>query len=227
MHRRRNAGKKTRNALMAQEAKKAPDWERIEADFRAGLLSVREIAAAQGVSHVAIGKRAKRDGWERDLNAKIKARADALVTSRTVTKEVTAERAVTDRAIVEANAEVIASVRLAHRKDIGAARSLAMTLLSELQAQTGNVPELEKLGELLGEDFVPDRALATFNAVLSLPGRVKTMKDLGDTLHKLIGLERDAYNIGSGGDAPPGSGQVVAVDAQQVATALARLRSEF
>ncbi|HEY4292069.1 GIY-YIG nuclease family protein [Luteibacter sp.] len=52
---------------MAQQDKKAPDWERIEADYRAGLLSVREIAAAQGVSHVAIGKRAKRDGWERSL----------------------------------------------------------------------------------------------------------------------------------------------------------------
>lgn len=69
---------------MAQEKKKAPDWERIEADYRAGFLSVREIAAALGVSHVAIGKRAKRDGWERDLGAKIKAKAEALVTSRTV-----------------------------------------------------------------------------------------------------------------------------------------------
>lgn len=55
---------------MAQSGKRAaPDWERIEADYRAGLLSVREIAAANGVSHVAIGKRVKRDGWERDLNA--------------------------------------------------------------------------------------------------------------------------------------------------------------
>lgn len=62
---------------MAQPSQKAaPDWERIEADYRAGLLSVREIAASNGVSHVAIGKRAKRDGWERDLQAKIKAKAD-------------------------------------------------------------------------------------------------------------------------------------------------------
>jgi len=77
---------------MAQRGKKTPDWKRIEADYRAGLLSVREIAGAQGVSHVATGKRAKRGGWERDLNAKIKTKDDALVTSRTVTKEVTAKR---------------------------------------------------------------------------------------------------------------------------------------
>lgn len=216
---------------MAQEEKKAPDWERIEADYRAGLLSVREIAAAQGVSHVAIGKRAKRDGWERDLNAKIKAKADALVTSRTVTSQVTAEKVATDRAIIEANAEVIANVRLQHRQDIGRARSLAMGLLAELEFQTANRELLDELGEVLSGSEegggLSDKMIAIFQAVTSLPGRTKTMKDLGDTLHKLIGLERDAYNIGSGGEAPPGSGQVVAVDAQQVATALARLRSEY
>jgi hypothetical protein len=216
---------------MATEGRKAPDWERIEADYRAGLLSVREIAAAQGVSHVAIGKRAKRDGWDRDLNARIKAKADALVTSRTVTSEVTAERAVTDRVIVEANAEVIANVRLQHRQDIGRARTLAMGLLAELEFQTSNRELLDQLGEVLDgtdeERGLSDKMMALYHAVTSLPGRTKTMKDLGDTLHKLIGLERDAYNIGSGGEGQPGGGQVVAVDAQQVATALARLRADF
>lgn len=189
-------------AITPKQEKKSTDWERIEADYRAGLLSVREIAAAQGVSHVAIAKRAKRDGWVRDLGAKIKAKAEALVTSRTVTSEVTAERAVTDRAIIEANAEVIANVRLAHRKDIGRARSLAMNLLAELEAQTGNLDMLGELGELLGGDEdgngISDKMLALYHAVTSLPGRTKTMKDLGDTLHKLISLERDAYDI-----APP------------------------
>ena len=189
-------------AITPKQEKKSTDWERIEADYRAGLLSVREIAAAQGVSHVAIAKRAKRDGWVRDLGAKIKAKAEALVTSRTVTSEVTAERAVTDRAIIEANAEVIANVRLAHRKDIGRARSLAMNLLAELEAQTGNLDLLGELGELLGGDEdgngISDKMLALYHAVTSLPGRTKTMKDLGDTLHKLISLEREAYDI-----APP------------------------
>lgn len=66
------------------QEKKTPDWERIEADYRAGLLSVREIAASQGITHGAINKRAKRDGWERDLAAKIRAKADALVSKREV-----------------------------------------------------------------------------------------------------------------------------------------------
>lgn len=185
--------------------KKPVDWERIENEYRAGLLSVREIAANHGVSHVAIGKRAKRDSWERDLNARIRAKADALVTSATVTREVTAERAVTDRAIIEANAEVIANVRLAHRKDIGRARTLAMDLLNELEIQTTHRELIDKLGEMLssGDSGISDKMLNAYHAITSLPGRTKTMKDLGDTLHKLIGLEREAYNIGDAKVTPP------------------------
>lgn len=179
--------------------KKAPDWERIEADYRAGLLSVREIAAAHGLTHGAINKRAKRDGWERDLAAKIKAKADALVSKRSVSSLVSTERVVTDKAIVEANAEVIAGIRLGHRKDIARARSLAMSLLAELEGQTLNMDLVGYLGELLGgtegEQGVSDKMLALYHAVTSLPGRTKTMKDLGDTLKNLITLEREAYGI--------------------------------
>jgi hypothetical protein len=185
--------------------KKPTDWERIEADFRAGLLSVREIAAANGVSHTAIQKRAKADNWSRDLGAKIKARADALVAKREVATQVAAERVETDRGLIEANAEVIANVRLNHRKDINAARTVAMALLDELTHQTGNQDLYEQLGELLlgKEEDSTDSVAATkrwqaFQAAMSLGGRTKIMKDLADTLHKLVGLEREAYGIQSG-----------------------------
>lgn len=43
----------------------APDWERIELDYRAGIKSLREIADGSGVSHVAVSKRASKHGWQR------------------------------------------------------------------------------------------------------------------------------------------------------------------
>lgn len=43
---------------------------------------------------------------------------------------------VTDRQVVEANAEVIANVRMSHRSDIGRAKTLAMNLLAELEHET-------------------------------------------------------------------------------------------
>lgn len=182
---------------MAQEKKAAPDWERIEGDYRAGLLSVREIAASQGVSHVAIAKRAKRDGWARDLSEKIKAKADALVTTRTVTTPVTTEQAVTDRAIVEANAEVIAGIRLAHRKDIARSRTLTMALLAEVEAQTDSHELFDRIGELVvdtGSD-AESRLLDAYRRVISTPGRIDGMKKLAETLKTLIGLEREAYGL--------------------------------
>lgn len=179
---------------MAQN-KPAPDWERIEVDYRAGLLSVREIASAQGVSHVAIGKRAKRDGWERDLKAKIKAKADALVTKAAVTNEVTNEQAVTERRIVEANAQVIAEIRTAHRRDIARARSLAMKLLDELEIQTDNIGLLEQLETALSGDDGPDGLTRVFQRVTSTAGRIDSAKKLAEAMKVLVGMEREAYGI--------------------------------
>ncbi len=181
---------------MAQPDKRsAPDWERIEADYRAGLLSVREIAAANGVSHVAIGKRAKRDGWERDLDAKIKAKADALVTKAEVTREVTSEQAVTERRIVEANAQVIAEVRVSHRRDIARARSLAMKLLDELESQTDNIDLLEQLETALAGEDGSDGLTRVFQRVTSTSGRIDSAKKLAEAMKVLVGMEREAYGI--------------------------------
>lgn len=190
---------------MAQSKKNAPDWERIEADYRAGLLSVREIAASQGISHVAVAKRAKRDGWERDLSARIQAKADALVTSHAVTTSVTTEKAVTDRAIVEANAEAIARIRLAHRSDISRSRKLAMSLLAELEISSGNIELFEELGVFLRDEDEKgqDKRNDLYNKVISMSGRVSNMKSLSDTLKTLVALEREAYGLATAGDDDP------------------------
>lgn len=45
--------------------RKQVDWEQIETEFRSGSQSLRSIARAAGLTHVAITKRAKKHGWER------------------------------------------------------------------------------------------------------------------------------------------------------------------
>ncbi|WP_434577564.1 hypothetical protein [Pseudomonas sp. Z1-6] len=178
---------------------KQPDWERIEQLFRAGLLSVREIAAACGVSHTAINKRSKAEGWERDLKAKIKAKADSLVSKREVSNKVSTETLATERGIVEANAEVIADIRMAHRADIGRSRRLANKLLDELESLTDNRELFEELGELMRapDDKGFDRRNELYGKVISLGGRSKTMKELAETLKTLVLLERQAYELDS------------------------------
>nr|WP_305777879.1 hypothetical protein [Pseudomonas sp. Hg5Tf] len=161
------------------------------------MLSVREIASACGVSHVAIHKRAKRDGWTRDLQAKIKAKADSLVNTELVNSQVNKEALVTERGIVEANAQVIANIRIAHRTDIGRYRNLANKMLEELEGLTDNRELFDQLGELLRspDDNGQDKLNDLYQKVIALPSRTKTLKDLGDILKVLITLERQAYSI--------------------------------
>ena len=190
--------------------KQPTDWERIEQLYRAGVLSVREIAATCGVSHTAINKRAKAGGWDRNLKAKIHAKADALVSKAEVSTKVSTETLATERGIVEANAQVIAGIRLAHRTDIGRGRRLANKLLDELEGLTDNRDLFEKLGELLRpeDDNGQDKRNDLYMKVIDLPARTKTMKELGETLKNLITLERQAYDLGSEGASPsdaPGS----------------------
>lgn len=176
---------------------KQPDWERIEQLFRAGLLSVREIAAACGVSHTAINKRSKAEGWDRDLNAKIKAKANSLVSKREVSTKVSTETLATERGIVEANAEVIADIRMAHRGDISRGRRLTNKLLDELEGLTDNRHLFEELGELMRDpdDNGFDKRNDLYGKVISLPGRSKTMKEMAETLKTLVALERQAYDL--------------------------------
>lgn len=176
---------------------KSPDWEAIESAYRAGLLSVREIASQHGITHGAINKRAKRDGWVRDLNAKIKAKADALVSRREVSRVVSTEAATNERILIEANAEVIANVRMEHRGDIKRAKKITNALFDELAAECADVSALEKLGALMRDedDKGVDKLNDLYHKIISMPSRVKSMKDLSDSLKNLIGLERQAYGI--------------------------------
>jgi hypothetical protein len=188
-------------------SKPAPDWERIELDYRAGIKTLRQIAEEHGITHGAINKRAKRDGWERDLSERIHAKADALVSRAAVSSPVSADTRMKEQAVVDANAHAVADVRLAHRRDIHRARRLTNALLDELERQTDpdTLVLLEELGELLknpDEKTGRDRLNEVYQAVISLPERSKTMKVLAESLQKLVDMERQAFGMNDKEAAP-------------------------
>lgn len=187
------------------------NWERIELDYRIGFKSLRQIADECGVTEGAIRKRAKQNDWTRDLSEKIKAKADSLVRKDAVrsvvrtsvrskeNKPETAYREPSEKDIIESNAEAIKLVRLTHRKDIQRSRAINMALFAELEKQTGeeNVALLEELGELMykPDDRGQDKLNELYQKVISLPGRAKTMKDLGESLRVLVAMERQAFGL--------------------------------
>lgn len=147
---------------------KQPDWEAIERAYRAGSLSVRAIAEESNVSHVAIAKRAKKEGWVRDLTDQVRAAAKRKVT-RAVTTKSYQDSLVTEELIIEEASDKVAAVVLAHRVDLAQWRGIANKLSTALR-------DIEVTEENIG-DF--SRSL---NAGV-------------DAQLKVIKGERQAYNI--------------------------------
>jgi hypothetical protein len=185
------------------EPKPVPDWERIESDYRAGILSLREIAEPYEITEGAIRKRAKAKNWSRDLTAKIRARAEDLVRKEAVRTEGTQpDHRVPEAEIVEAGAHVMVAVDRRH-KGI-AARGLTLTekLMAETETITDNLEDFQQLGELMDKTettetgrVIEDKLNKAYHAVISLAGRIDGNKKLAETFERYAKFERIAHRI--------------------------------
>lgn len=179
------------------DEKAPPDWLVIEMDFRAGVKTLRQIALEHGITHGAINQRAKRYEWTRDLSAKIRAKADEQVSRAALSKSVSKDRLDTEKQVVQDNAALQYTVRMAHRTDIQRVRNLLLMLLTEAEHQTEHRALYEALGELLRspDEQGNDKLNDIYRKALSLPTRVGVLKQITDTLALLIRLEREAFGI--------------------------------
>lgn len=185
------------------EAKKPPDWERIEAQYRTGVASLREIAKLHDISEAAIRKRAKRDEWPRDLNARVQAKADELVRKEEV-RRLSAQSAVRSESSahrvkeeIAIGAQALAEVKLHHKSTIRRMRETTEGMLTELEAETGNPELFRDLAEFLrsDEEAAQGKREAVYHRAISMASRIDGLKKLADTLKVLIALEREAYGI--------------------------------
>ena len=165
------------------DTRKTIDWEKVEFDYRAGILSLREIGAKYGCSDTAVRKKAKREAWERDLSAKIESKVRAELVRAEVRAEVRAASKASERELIESNAQAILSIRLSHRADISRAKKLVSKLFHEV----------EKATVVDGQDHPAE--------VLTIPQRVDCVRKLTDSAKTLITLEREAWSINGNTDA--------------------------
>jgi hypothetical protein len=170
------------------------DWLAVEADYRPGILSNREIATKHGCTEGGVRKKAKQKGWIKDLAAKIESKAEDIVRREAVRAEY-AEA--TEADIVNANAVNNANIQIAERKDVTKARSIAMKLLDELNDQIDNRSDLEDLGEMMRnpDAYGNDKLNDQYMRAISFAGRVDSTKKLSESLNTLINLERKVYKI--------------------------------
>jgi chaperonin cofactor prefoldin len=181
------------------------DWEIIEKHYRAGVMTLRQIASEGGVVESAVRKRAKRDGWPRNLNAKIQARAEDLVRKDAVRKISAQKNAPSEKEVVEVNAQAAAIVLIVQKDSIKRSHTLFKKLMDELELTTDNKDLFGKLGELLdksGPDengkMVQDKINEIYRKVISMPGRVDAAKKMTEILEKVVKLEREAFGLDDG-----------------------------
>jgi hypothetical protein len=175
----------------------------VEAEYRAGIRALRAIGETHGVSEGWIRKMAKRYGWDRDLKAKIQARADAIIVRReTVRNQRTQNRlsyAPTEHEIIEANATTAASVAISQRADIAKAVAVVSGLFDELIGHADSEAG-RQLAEIVADpESTPDVLRLQFEKVLSFPARVASAKALSDSLRTVVELQRKAYGMDADG----------------------------
>jgi len=191
------------------------DWESIEREYRAGLQSVRQIAKRAGITHRSVQKKAEKQGWVRDLGARIRQEADAKVAREAVANSVAAraEQVATECDIVTAESNVQVAIRLRQRTDIRSGIEIVQRMLAELGAQTVKADELEAWALLAAKDQSAgdEKALAkgvdAFLKMVNLPTRIAGIQKLAEALKTLIALERQAFGIEAGSDRPQSLGE--------------------
>lgn len=208
-------------------AKPPADWESIEKHYRAGVLSVREIAKLYSITEGAIRKKARDKAWERDLTAKVQAKArDELVRTEVRNAYAKADGVRTEQEIITEAAMTVVQVVREHRKSIAAGRTIAALLMEQLLDAATHRETLEAIvEEVTAEDATADRRNKLMRAV-SLGAHASTLKDLSAAVKNYVGLERQAFNVP---DAPEPEPPAPAADgaAKAVTEGFDKLRAAF
>lgn len=193
-------------------AKAVIDWLAVEMHYRAGIRTLESIGKEYGISKGRICQVATKEGWTRDLKAKIHARSEAKVARHAALEELNkqalndptkqARIRLVESEVVDANVDIEVNVRLSQRSDIGRGRTLFVKLLAELERETDNLELFSSLGELLDESgpdatgtWRKDKLNETYQKVISQGGRIDSAKKLTEMLERLIKLERQAFGI--------------------------------
>lgn len=183
-------------------AKARVKYDLLESGWRAGIKTPEELAldyqkaTGDKVSRVAIIKHFEKKGIPRDLQKKIRAKADALVRQASFNPN-TPEAKLTETVAIESEAQRQTFIRLEHRENITRMRALVLRLLSECEATSEDPEVFYQLGELMRNPSArgQDKLNEAYQRAVSLPQRIKGVKELAETLRVLIALEREAYGI--------------------------------
>jgi hypothetical protein len=186
-----------REGLDAVSQRAAVNLALIEADYRAGVLSLRAIAKRHGCSEGAVRKWAKKAvdaqgepaPWSRDLKPQVRERAESILaqdpaksaphvraavrTPHPVTQIARTDFGAHDAVLIETGARAIVRVVETHRSALARAKQLTLTLLDQLESESDRKSQ----------------------APATLSVRAAALRHLVASLQVLVLLERDVYGV--------------------------------
>lgn len=120
---------------MAAKAKQV-DWEAVEIDVRAGMLTYVQMGEKHKVSPGRIAQKKTQLGWTRNIADKIKAKTEEKLNAAAINAKLNPRKKASEAAMIEAGAKLHASILLTHRTEIAEARAIVRKLLLELRRAT-------------------------------------------------------------------------------------------
>ena len=162
-----------------------PDLAAIERQWRAGLLSNREIARQQGRSETWVRKLAKAKGWTRDLAGAVRHQVRESLVRDGVRANQCELLGVepSDAAIIDEAAAIGVEVVRSHRRLIGSLWQKVEGLLSELRPSPPCAPPQR------------DESDGILMLPLKIIDRSRVISDLSQTMARLVPLERQAFGL--------------------------------
>ncbi len=182
------------------------DWELGEKLYCAGQLSLRVVASRIGCSDGALRKRAKKEGWSRDLSKKVQEAVRKELVRNPGTQAPTRELDPrTEAEIIKEAAMTTIEVVRSHRTTLGRAKAIGDRLFEQLDDASRHRAEII---EAIDDEMDPQIEAATGALKVSLvsrktrmlravelPGHAATYRDLANAVEKFIRTERDAWGL--------------------------------
>lgn len=171
------------------------DWEKVEREYRLGKMTFQEMAEKFDVDASSITRRAKKEGWERDLSVQVKLETKAKISAAIVRNahETHKERISANAQAVEVEAISNALMVAEHEKVGTKSRELFSTILDKISEQVANTPAVETVAKMAAAQ--DPLALPALRKILALPSYVDSAKKATEGAAKAIEVERKARNL--------------------------------
>lgn len=183
------------------------DWEAVSRDYRIGQLSIREVAEKYDIAPSAITRRAKKEGWTRDLTKEVRVATKAKVMKKVIadaeaelkgqikesTQESAQQSAQRTFSEVDLAANVNATIIGRHQTRAARLSSLLDKTLDDMEAMAGSPMALEDIAAAIKEE--DPLAAQAIKRLKSTTSRMNNLKVASEVLTKVKDIEREAFNI--------------------------------